>query len=129
MKIKECYRYICDKFNKSEIISAEEEARFLICEILNLSITDLYIKANDEIDNKDVEKLDICCERRLSGEPLQYIIGKWDFMGRTYKVGPGVLIPRPETELLCENVIEVLKNKKEAIVYDLCSGSGCIGIT
>lgn len=67
--------------------------------------------------------------RRTSGEPLQYILGKWPFYGRDFFVGKGVLIPRPETEELVEKAIAVLKNKPRSTVFDLCAGSGCIGLT
>lgn len=68
-------------------------------------------------------------ERRLLGEPLQYILGSWDFMGFEFSVGQGVLIPRPETELLAEIAVEFLKDRKDAVVYDLCAGSGAIGLS
>lgn len=65
-------------------------------------------------------------KRRETGEPLQYILGEWEFMGLTFKVGPGTLIPRPETELLCELALK--KDLKGKRVLDLCCGSGCIGV-
>lgn len=67
--------------------------------------------------------------RRLCGEPLQYILGKWSFYGRDFFVGEGVLIPRPETEELVETAISVLKPNPRRVVFDLCAGSGCIGLT
>lgn len=67
--------------------------------------------------------------RRINGEPLQYILGKWEFMGFEFAVGEGVLIPRPETELLVENAVEYLKSKDNSVVYDLCAGSGAIGLS
>lgn len=67
-------------------------------------------------------------DMRKTGKPLQYILGSWDFYGRRYFVGEGVLIPRPETELLCDIAIEHLK-KTGGKVIDLCSGSGCIAVT
>lgn len=67
--------------------------------------------------------------RRTAGEPLQYILGKWSFYGRDFFVGEGVLIPRPETEELVETAIAVLKSAPRSIVFDLCAGSGCIGLT
>ena len=67
--------------------------------------------------------------RRLSGEPIQYILGEWDFMDFKFKVGEGVLIPRPETEILVECVLERIKDIAEPVVYDLCAGSGCIGLS
>ena len=64
--------------------------------------------------------------RRIKGEPLQYIIGSWEFYGLPFKVGEGVLIPRQETELLVEIATRRLPEK--GVLIDLCSGSGCIPI-
>ncbi len=66
--------------------------------------------------------------RRAAGEPVQYILGEWDFMGLEFAVGPGVLIPRPETELLAETAIEYLRKRQKPRVLELCGGSGCIAI-
>ena len=65
---------------------------------------------------------------RAAGEPLQYILGTWDFLDLTLEVGDGVLIPRPETELLCQLSAECLKVLPHKHVYDLCAGSGCVGL-
>lgn len=68
--------------------------------------------------------------RRLAGYPLQYILGKWDFYGRTFKVGEGVLIPRADTEALAEEAIaRIMKMPAPHRIADLCSGSGCIAVT
>ncbi len=67
--------------------------------------------------------------RRISGEPLQYIIGKWDFYKSSFFVGEGVLIPRPETEELVDRCIDLIKMNNFTVVYDLCAGSGCIGLS
>ena len=79
----------------------------------------------------DEAKLWDAVERRLSGEPLQYIIGEWDFYNCTFRLGEGVLIPRPETELLVDETLKFLKERSdgEKTVIDLCSGSGCIAIS
>ena len=79
-------------------------------------LTDAQKKAVDE-----------AVSRRVKGEPLQYIFGKWEFYGFPFYVGEGVLIPRPETELLVD--IAVGRLSKGAKVLDLCSGSGCIPIS
>ena len=68
-------------------------------------------------------------ERRLNGEPLQYILGEWEFMGLPFLVGPQALIPRQDTETLCEAALRWLKNRPGARVLDLCCGSGCIGVS
>lgn len=68
-------------------------------------------------------------KRRLDHEPLQYIIGEWDFYEKTFAVGDGVLIPRQDTETLVEKCIAENKEKSDLTVIDLCAGSGCIGLT
>lgn len=72
--------------------------------------------------------LEMLC-RRLQGEPLQYILGKWSFYGRDFFVGTGVLIPRPETEQLVETANAHIVANSYRAVWDLCAGSGCIGLT
>ena len=67
--------------------------------------------------------------RRAAGEPLQYILGRWEFMGFPFCVGEGVLIPRPETEMLVEFAVGFLKDRETPVVVDLCSGSGCIAVS
>ena len=66
--------------------------------------------------------------QRTEGRPLQYILGEWEFLTLTLKVGEGVLIPRPDTELLCEVAAEQLRGKSAPRVLDLCAGSGCVGL-
>ena len=68
------------------------------------------------------------CKRRLNGEPLQYIIGEWEFYGIPLKVGEGVLIPRQDTETVVETVVKKNKGKNNLTVTDLCSGTGCIAL-
>ena len=72
--------------------------------------------------------LDTALAQRAEGRPLQYILGEWDFLSLTLKVGEGVLIPRPDTELLCEVAAEQLRGKSAPRVLDLCAGSGCVGL-
>jgi len=79
------------------------------------------------LDEKQEKLIDAAVSRRLTGEPLQYIFGKWEFYGLPFFVGEGVLIPRPETELLVD--IAVKRLGKGSAVLDLCSGTGCIPIS
>ena len=66
-------------------------------------------------------------KRRLSGEPLQYVLGEWDYWGMTFTVDARALIPRPDTELLTETALKILTGGER--ILDLCCGSGCIGIS
>ena len=68
-------------------------------------------------------------ERRLAGEPLQYILGQWEFMGLPFYVGPEALIPRPDTEALCEAVLARRPKGRGVKLLDLCCGTGCIGLS
>ena len=74
------------------------------------------------------EQLRQLASRRLEGEPLQYLLGEWEFYGLTLKVGPGVLIPRPDTETLVEAGLSYLKGRTGCRVLDLCAGTGCVGL-
>ncbi len=95
----------------------------------------LGINARGRIDGKkeatpeQIKSCALLLARRLSHEPLQYIIGEWDFYGRTFDVGPGVLIPRSDTETLIDAAKKLCGDRKGLKVIDLCAGSGCIGIT
>lgn len=75
------------------------------------------------------EKLLSAVKRRAEGYPLQYLVGNWWFYGRKFAVGEGVLIPREETEQLCEAALRLLEHEHAPKVADLCSGTGCVGIT
>lgn len=68
---------------------------------------------------------------RTQGQPLQYLLGQWEFFGYPFFVGEGVLIPRPDTEILVEQVLDICKaqNLGAPRIADLCSGSGCIAVT
>ena len=74
------------------------------------------------------ETLDTALAQRIAGRPLQYILGQWDFLTLTLQVGEGVLIPRPDTELLCETAARRLQGKSAPRVLDLCAGTGCVGL-
>lgn len=67
-------------------------------------------------------------ERRIEGEPLQYILGSWEFCGLEFEVGEGVLIPRSDTETLVEVCGDYLSGRHGALAADLCAGSGCVGV-
>ncbi|MCM1055591.1 MAG: peptide chain release factor N(5)-glutamine methyltransferase [Bacteroides sp.] len=86
----------------------------------------LTLTPDSDIDEEKAQRALDAAKRRAKGEPLQYILGEWDFYGLTFHVGEGVLIPRPETELLAERALKELG--ESGTLIDLCSGSGCIPI-
>lgn len=105
------------------------EAQEIICHVLKIDKIQLYTE-NPEITSEQAHTIKSLIERRLKKEPLQYIIGECYFYNIKIKVGRGVLIPRPETEILVEQVLERQKliiNTGNRIL-DLCTGSGCIAL-
>lgn len=105
------------------------EAQEIICHVLKIDKIQLYTE-NPEITSEQAHTIKSLIERRLKKEPLQYILGECYFYNIKIKVGRGVLIPRPETEILVEQVLE---RKKLIIntgnrILDLCTGSGCIAL-
>lgn len=93
-----------------------------------LSRTQRILNPDSVIDTEIYGVFMSYIDRRISGEPLQYILGKWNFTDLEFTVGEGVLIPRPETEMLAEET-EKLIFSDGCVVYDLCAGSGAIGLS
>lgn len=104
------------------------EARILLAHVMNCDEMSLRLAPMGEVNSRQAEAFAALCGRRAAGEPLQYLLGRWEFFGLPFAVGPGVLIPRPETELLVETALEKLQGKAAPAVADLCSGSGCIAV-
>lgn len=129
MTLSALYKATTEKLVANGIDDAALEARLIIENVLGISYSEFLLKGNDDIADAVSHEVGAKADRRIAGEPVQYILGEWDFMGFTFKVGQGVLIPRPETEILCEYVLEKIRDISNPTVYDLCSGSGCIGIS
>lgn len=120
---------LAKKLRDAGIDSAKSDTLRLAEEVSGLSRASLMARYNDEISGAEwYGRLSGMISRRASREPLQYIIGKWEFYGDEYKVTPDTLIPRPETEMLVDYAISHLSTHKGAHIADLCCGSGCIGI-
>ena len=129
MKLNDLYTKLINDFELAGIESPSFEAKELIKHYAELDESSFLLNRNSEVEEKTLTSIIGAAEKREAGEPLQYILGRWDFLDNTFAVGNGVLIPRPETELLCEFVITDAGNRNNPVVYDLCSGSGCIGIS
>ena len=80
------------------------------------------------VPTEKVTAVETAVSQRLQGRPLQYILGEWDFLSLRLFVGEGVLIPRQDTEVLCETVASALQETPAPHVVDLCAGSGCVGL-
>lgn len=129
MTVKELILNAKVLLSDNNIENSQNEVFFIAEKVFQKNRTELMLHYDSEVSECESKEFNRILEARLSGIPLQYCIGEWDFYGSTYKVGVGVLIPRPETEELCDLVLNELKNIAEPTVIDLCSGSGCIGLT
>jgi len=114
--------------------TARLDAERLIAHSLQTTRLDLCKRATQTLTESQERRIRSVFERRLKREPLQYIVGDQEFLGRDFTVAPGVFIPRPETEGLIEEAIvrlnqECGEGKPPPIILDLCTGSGCIAIS
>lgn len=105
------------------------DAKWIAEDILNLSPTALRFEAQNVPAEEALAQMNACLARRIQGEPVQYIMKKADFMGLRFHVDSRVLIPRQDTETLVEAVIIALQGREKPRVLDLCTGSGCIGLS
>lgn len=106
------------------------EAELLFTEVLNCDRLSLYLNRDSVLDKNKLLNVSSALKRRIKGEPVQYIIGKAEFMGLEFKVNSKCLIPRPETEILVEAAIRLAQGKgKEMRILDLGTGSGCIAVS
>lgn len=129
MTISELLLFGKNELEKNSIDNSQSEALWLLENTLDCTYTHIMLNGNCEATKAQEAEYRSDIQKRIDGTPVQYIIGEWEFYGREFKVGEGVLIPRPETELLVDYALEYLKDIKNPVVIDLCAGTGCIGIT
>lgn len=129
MTVRELLYKVTDILDKYEIENASYEAKEITAFCLKIKVSDLLFFQNNICSDLAERNASECARRRVNGEPLQYILGEWTFCSIPFKVGAGVLIPRPETEFIVYEANKFLKGKKDKVIFDLCTGSGCIGIS
>lgn len=100
----------------------------ILMNVLKTNKTQVLIGERN-VSSAEREEIQRCVNRLTEGEPVQYIINKCEFMSLMFHVEKGVLIPRADTEILVEAVIDRLDKNKKLSVADLCCGSGCVGIS
>lgn len=134
LTIKDCFEFGRRALRSVEPDSADFECRQLLAAALGITTSDVILSGDRQPTPSEITRFRQFIADRTAGAPLQYLIGEWDFYNLSFKVGQGVLIPRPETELLVDRALQFLNDnafdsKNHAEVIDLCAGSGCIGIT
>lgn len=110
------------------IESPRLDAEVLLCSVLNCKRIFLIINREKELNSEEISLYFDYIERRKSNEPVSYITKRKEFMSLEFFVCPGVLIPRPDTELLVEEIIKKFDEKSPKII-DICSGSGAISVS
>lgn len=105
------------------------EAGSLLAHALGRDRTYIITHGEDALDEEAAVRYRRLVERRAAGEPFQYITGRQEFYGLEFEVTPDVLIPRPETELLVETALELLKDARAPFVCDVGTGSGCVAVS
>lgn len=144
MRLLEAIKSASEILEKSRMEDPLIDAELLALHAAGIDRLRAYMD-NPEIDSKLISVINRLVKRRTAGEPLQYILGHVDFLGLQIKVGKGVLIPRPETELIAEEAIKAVRLKEfgvmgrernlsrntrqpSLLLLDLCTGSGCIAL-
>ena len=118
------------QLRKGGLESPDFESACLLEHVLGASCRLMTRQQLEEpLTGEQAAALHALTRRRLAGEPLQYLLGEWEFYGLPFRVGPGVLIPRQDTEALCEAALAFLRGKPSPRVLDLCAGSGAIGLS
>ena len=119
---------VVEILESADIEDSVFEAEQLIMHLLSISLSQLRLRQNEELSNSNEQKLLELAYRRAQREPLQYIIGEWEFYSLPFKVNENVLIPRADTELLVDTALDYIGDAKDLKIIDLCSGSGCVAI-
>ena len=122
------------KYGRQELMFVENgrhDATEIFRYVFGFSDKDIILRRDEVLDDLAIKEYEKMIERRLHGEPLQYIIGVQEFMGLPFRVNEHVLIPRQDTEVLVEQVLGVIKGREleKPEILDMCTGSGAIGVS
>ena len=127
--ISELIKYCEQMMMHNGIECAYSDAKEIVLFACHIDRDAFFFHLTDIVSQEAEEKALSMLHERVQGTPLQYILGEWDFFGNPFFVFPGVLIPRPETEELTDMAIRYINENDCRIVYDVCSGTGCIGLS
>ncbi len=108
---------------------AQLEARYLVAHAAGIRAPALLQSGAKEFPAQKLPVLEALLLERLTGRPLQYVLGEWSFMGLPFRTDERALIPRADTEALCEQALQLIRARGYQSALDMCCGTGCIGIS
>jgi release factor glutamine methyltransferase len=127
--IVDVLKWTTDYFSEKGIESPRLNIELILCSVLNITRIDIYKQFDKPLSELELKNIRNMILKRVSGEPLQYILGKTTFLDIEIMVNDTVMIPRPETELLVKQVLDDYPNKyKKYRILDIGTGSGCIAL-
>ena len=131
MRLKEVFEKSVQFFKNKQIETARLDVELLLAHVLKLERLQIYLKYEQPLSEAEIQNCRNAIKRRAEGEPVAYITGEKGFYGELFNVGTGVLVPRPETELMVEEVLEFIRINKilKPKILDLGAGTGCIGFS
>lgn len=128
-KISDLLSWTTNYFNRNGIDSPRLEAEVLLARVLSRDRVYLYANFDQPVGSEERELFRQYIQRRIAGEPSAYIVGYKEFMSLNFKVNSSVLIPRPDTEVLVESVVEVAPKSREIKICDVGTGAGTIAVS
>ena len=130
MTVRESWLQTRDRLEAADVVDAGLEAEVLLRYVLGIDRAEYFASLERPVALPEQDLADTLAERRIAGEPLAYILGCREFYGHEFGVGPGVLVPRQETELLVDAVLEFVSTSslRRPLIVDVGTGSGAIAI-
>ena len=129
MTPRELLKQLAAELADAGVPDSEIDASLLLSHVTGKNPMNLRLDSWSQVSLADEAAFRSLCEKRMTRTPLQYLTGVQSFLGRDFHVDERVLIPRPETELLAERAIEVLRTHPAPVALDLCCGSGCLAVS
>ncbi|MCY1079939.1 peptide chain release factor N(5)-glutamine methyltransferase [Archangium lansingense] len=127
--VRKILTWTTQHFEKRGIDAPRLTTEVLLAHALKTTRVRLYVDLDRPLEKAELATFRALIERRMAGEPTQYLTGVREFYNRSFKVDARVLIPRPETELLVEAALHKLPKDGPGMALDVCTGSGCIAIS
>lgn len=127
MTAREAFLITKELLEGAHVPEAEAKAKVIVSHVLDIDYSSIY--SEKDVSDGIYTQMQMMTSRCAAGEPVEYITGKAYFRYLTLEVGPSVLIPRKETELIAEKAIQLIKENSYRTALDMCMGSGCIAVS